>query len=279
MSRPRRPLVIAGVVFLALSATVAVFATQPGSPTATPDRQTTTTIPDSPGAATGSDWQRVFQDQFNGPTLDATHWSTCYQWSCTNAGNDELEWFVPEQVAVGKDGLMLSAQPQETNGKPYASGMISSYGKFTFTYGYVQIIAKMPNGAGMWPAFWTLPASGASLPEFDIMEKWLPNSIVHFVVHYGPTSELTTALELPSFADKFHAFAMDWEPHSIKWYVDGVLEATYVISLSSPEYLLATLSVAGFSPPNALVPFPQSLKIKSIEVWQHPGVGNLVTAP
>ena len=278
MTGRRTSLIAVVVAVLAISGTLIVFAVQPSTPSGQSGPHATTTLPDSPGGSSSSTWKMIFSDTFPGTSLNTAHWSTCYDWACTNAGNNELEWFTSTQVTVSNGLLTLSATPHETYGKPYVSGMISSYGKFAFTYGYAQIVAKMPNGLGMWPAFWTLPTSRDALPELDVMEKWLPNSNVHFVVHYGSGSnELTTAIELPSYADKFHTFGMDWEPGTIKWYVDGVLQATYAISITTEEYLLTTLSVAGFAPPNASVPFPQSLQVKSIKVWQHPGVGSATT--
>ena len=63
---------------------------------------------------------------------------------------------------------------------------------------------------------------------------------------------------------------MDWEPGSITWYVDGFLWAHFAVSIKQPEYLIADLAVDGKLPPNSAVRFPQSLVIRSIEVWQHP---------
>ena len=63
---------------------------------------------------------------------------------------------------------------------------------------------------------------------------------------------------------------MDWEPGSIRWYVDGFLVARLTVSITQPEYLIANLAVNGKLPPNSAVRFPQSLVIRSIKVWQHP---------
>ena len=63
---------------------------------------------------------------------------------------------------------------------------------------------------------------------------------------------------------------MDWEPGSITWYVDGFLGTRFAVSITQPEYLIADLAVNGKLPPNSAVRFPQSLVIRSIQVWQHP---------
>ena len=118
-----------------------------------------------PAAATSPDgpkgrWQLVFSDDFAGDTLNSANWSTCFHWGCTDLGNNELEWYQASQVTVRDSTVSLTVVPEQTNGKNYVSGMLSSYGKFSFLYGYAQIVAKLPIGKGLWSAFWMEPESG-----------------------------------------------------------------------------------------------------------------------
>jgi beta-glucanase (GH16 family) len=216
------------------------------------------------------DWRLAFADNFTGTTLDKAHWSTCYYWDCTNLGNNELEWYEPSQVTVHDGTVSLTAEPGLSHGKTYVSGMLSSYGKFSFEYGYAQIVAKLPVGQGMWSAFWTLPEAGGFPPEIDIMENAAEFDRVYLFVHYPPSNRDAADVVMPSFNTEFHTYGVDWEPGSISWYVDGVLAAHESVSISKPMYLLADLAVAGNPAPDAADRFPQSLEIKSIEVWQHP---------
>ena len=52
--------------------------------------------------------------------------------------------------------------------------------------------------------------------------------------------------------------------------MDGFLWARLAVSITQPEYLIADLAVNGKFAPNSSVQFPQSLVIRSIDVWQHP---------
>jgi beta-glucanase (GH16 family) len=239
-------------------------ATTTSAPSPTPHRAN---VPYGPGGT----WRLVFSDRFTGSTFDTADWSTCYHFGCTDEGNDELEWYRASQVTVDNGTVSLTVVPEQTNGKKYVSGMLSSYGKFSFLYGYAQIVAKLPVGRGLWSSFWTEPESGGWPPEIDILENWAQSDSVNLFVHFGAANHFVhSAVYLPTASSAFHTYGVDWEPGSISWYVDGFLWAHFAVSITQPEYLIADLAVDGKLPPNSAVPFPQSLVIRSIEVWQHP---------
>ena len=238
--------------------------TTTSAPSPTPRRAN---VPYGPGGA----WRLVFSDRFTGSTLDAADWSTCYHFGCTDRGNDELEWYRASQVTEHDNTASLTVAPEQINGKKYVSGMLSSYGKFSFLYGYAQIVAKLPIGRGLWSSFWTEPESGAWPPEIDIFENWAQADSVNLFVHFGAADHFDhSVVYLPTASSAFHTYGVDWEPGSITWYVDGFLWAHFAVSIKQPEYLIADLAVDGKLPPNSAVRFPQSLVIRSIEVWQHP---------
>ncbi len=241
--------------------------TTPTTSAATTTTTATTDRPDGPGGA----WALVFSDHFAGTNLDTSKWSTCYYWGCTNGGNNELEFYQASQVAVHDGTASLTVVPDQADGKGYVSGLLSSYGKFSFRYGYAQIVAKLPRGRGLWSAFWTEPESGAWPPEIDVMEDWAQLRTVSFYVHFGSANLSDSAnVYLPTASSAFHTYGVDWEPGSVSWYVDGFLVAQEAVSITQPEYLIADLAVWGRTPPNSTDQFPQSLVIRSIDVWQHP---------
>ena len=133
----------------------------------------------------------MFSDHFTGSTLDTANWSTCYYFGCTDRGNNELEWYQASQVTVHDGTVSLTVVPEQTDGKKYVSGMLSSYGKFSFRYGYAQIVAKLPVGQGLWSAFWIEPENGTWPPEVDILENWAQSHSVSLYVHYGAADTTT----------------------------------------------------------------------------------------
>jgi beta-glucanase (GH16 family) len=236
-----------------------------GAPTITTARAAD--LPDGPHGR----WQLVFSDHFTGSTLDTANWSICYYFGCTDRGNNELEWYEASQVTVHDNTVSLTVVPEQINGRQYVSGMLSSYGKFSYLYGYAQIVAKLPVGQGLWSSFWFEPANGTWPPEVDILENWAQSHSVSFYVHFGAANTYDTSnFYVPTASSAFHTYGVDWEPGSIAWYVDGFLVTRLAVSIAQPEYLIADLAVNGKLPPNSAVRFPQSLVIRSIKVWQHP---------
>src|SRR5438067_1291828 len=74
-----------------------------------------------PTASAPATTQPLFSDDFRGGQLDRSKWSTCYPWAqsggCTNSGNNELEWYLPQQVSVQNDMLRLQATKESTPGQ------------------------------------------------------------------------------------------------------------------------------------------------------------------
>ena len=227
-----------------------------------------------------SRWRAIFDDEFNGASLDTHKWTPCYHsGNCTNSGNDEQEWYVPNNASVSNGVLTLRAERRTytaADGKTYnyVSGLISSI-NFSFIYGYVEMRAKIAAGKGMWSALWLLPTNGSWPPEIDALEiLGRDPTALHMNYHYGANnSQSITTWRGPDFSAGWHTFALDWEPDAITWYVDGV-ERKQVTDASiitrEPMYLLANLAVgsswAGI--PDATTVFPSTYQIDYIKVWQ-----------
>ena len=231
--------------------------------------------------------QLIFADEFNGPGLDANRWNTCYPWDkdgCTNAGNHELEWYLPDEVLVENGALRLRARQNPVKGSdgnsyPYTSGMVSSHDKFSLTYGYIEMRAKMPEGQGLWPAFWLLPQTREWPPEIDVLEVLCNDpSTLYTTLHYktadnphlGNGHSTYTTIDL---SQDFHTYAVDWQKDLVVWYFDG-REVFRVMSNvpAQPMYLIANLAVGGDWPgsPDQDTLFPSYFEIDYIRAYTDP---------
>lgn len=228
----------------------------------------------------GSGWQLKFSDDFNGTSLNTKQWSPCFFWGnsegCTNGSAGDLQWFDPDEVLVQNGIVSLHAQRRRSNGKEYTSGMISSHDKFSFSYGYVEMRAKVPKGNGFWPTFWLLSQKKSWPPELDIAEFVGSNTKnVHMTIHYDEGGHKSSSGYWgggEDFSNDYHTYAVQWEPDKIIWYVDGVERRRYTGAgiPQSSMYVVATLALgaAWTVPPDSSTPLPNTFDIDYIKVWQ-----------
>lgn len=232
----------------------------------------------------------LLDEHFEGGRLDPAVWNTCHWWDdggCTITTNDELEWYLPGQVAVRDGALRLTAarRPVEgSDGRRYAyrSGMVTTgpatyqgRPKLAWTYGSVEARLRVPAGRGLWPALWLLPATSEARPEIDVLEV-LGHDPATVTMHLhpeapgarSPAAEHTLAEG--SFADGWHTVRLDWDPGLLVWSVDGreVWRVTGDAVPDEPMYLVANLAVGGNYPgaPDATTAFPAVYAVDHVRV-------------
>ena len=243
-------------------------------------------------------WNLIFHDEFSGNSLDKTKWNTCYfnykvDNGCTH-DQGELEFYQPGAVHVSNGTARLQADNHPytaSDGKTfqYTSGMITTGPAvddpkktlFSFTYGFMEMRAKVPAGKGFWPAFWAIPANLNWPPEIDVFEilgdqPHVVNLHFHYPARNGANGDSAGMWAGPDFTAGWHTYGVDWEPNSITWYVDGVARRTFTNKALIPSqamYLIANLAVGGSWPgaPNASTHFPATFEIDYVRVWQHSG--------
>lgn len=195
-------------------------------------------------------WQMIWNDEFDGSGTNVdTNGVNLDKWGYQNGtgaeygldgwGNNEQEYYSKDNLQVQNGLLTITAKKQNMNGKPYTSGRLWTSPTFSKQYGRFEARIKMPEGQGLWPAFWMMPKDSAygtwaSSGEIDIMEARgrLPQE-VSGTIHYGkpwPNNKSTGADYVfpagQSISNDFHTYAVEWEPGEIRWYVDDHLFQT-----------------------------------------------------
>jgi beta-glucanase (GH16 family) len=213
----------------------------------------------------------VFDSEFNGSSLDTSQWSTGWFGSGITqpVNSSEQECYDPAQVSVTNGELDLTAIAKtETCGgvtRPYASGIVTTDGLFSFTYGYMEARIWLPGSSEIadWPAFW---ADGQNWPadgEIDVLEGLSGKACAHFHNPAGGPGACASG----TFAGGWHTFAADWQPGSITYYYDGTeiwQDASGITS--APMYLIINLALySSFSPDSA----PATMRVDYVRVWQH----------
>ena len=176
---------------------------------------------------------------------DSTKWGYDIGKGDWGWGNNELEYYTNrrENSIVQGGVLKVTAMKEDYNGSGYTSARLITKNKFAFTYGKVEIRAKLPAGVGTWPATWMLGSDNATVGwpkcgEIDIMEH-LGRTLntIYGTLHYpgrsGGNADGSTTV-IANVTTDFHIYSMDWSAGAVKLYVDGVLFHTTVNSPGMP---------------------------------------------
>lgn len=224
----------------------------------------------------------VWSDEFNtNGAVDPTKWHHQTQLPAGGSWfNGEVQHYTNELansfVNNGALHIVAIRQPYTSQGftKQFTSARLNS--KFAFTYGRVDVRAKLPIQQGTWPAIWMLgkninedggffdanfgntswPACG----EIDIME--------HGITPSRPINYVQSALHTPSsfgntvnhggtlaanLGTDFHVYSMNWSPFQITFLLDGVAFYSYNPAVKTPsnwpfnldQYLLLNIAMGG----------------------------------
>lgn len=160
-------------------------------------------------------------------------------------GNNELEYYTSrsQNATVSGGTLKINLIKESYSGFNYTSARMTSQNKFSTKYGRIDIRAKLPSGAGTWPALWMLGDNIGSVGwptcgEIDIMEAIgnNPNVIygtLHYPGHYGGSADSSNTA-ISNISSQFHVYSLEWRADTIKFMVDSVVFKTFTNTSSTP---------------------------------------------
>ncbi|MEL6673723.1 MAG: family 16 glycosylhydrolase [Bacteroidota bacterium] len=236
----------------------------------------------------------IWSDEFDGNSLDTTNWNYNIGTGCPDLcgwGNAELQYYTSstDNVSVANGLLTITAKPDTIGGMMYTSARITTKNKRDFRYGRFEASIRLPETQGMWPAFWLLPTDNryGEWPrsgEIDVMEMLGHKPYeVHGTVHTGlPWTFKQNTYSLgnqESFANAFHEFAVEWDPDTMRWFVDGILYHSVSSDSLSPWqpfqedfHLILNIAVGGNWPgnPDSTTVFPQVMEVDYVRVYNQP---------
>lgn len=181
----------------------------------------------------------VWADEFNGSGApDSAKWGYDIGRGSDGWGNNEEQYYTSrtDNVIVEGGYLKITAKKESYQGANYTSTRMKTQGKFDFTYGKVEVRAKLPTGKGTWPAIWMLGSSITTIGwpacgEIDIMEHVGNNqgtvqSALHTPSSYGNTSNHGSQY-LADVSTAFHVYGLEWDSTQMIFTVDGVEHYRY----------------------------------------------------
>ncbi|NQV34909.1 MAG: glycoside hydrolase family 16 protein [Phycisphaeraceae bacterium] len=260
------------------------------------------------GTLQAADWIKVWSDEFNTEGLpDTSKWN--YEQGFVR--NQEAQYYTRarrENARVENGHLVIEARKESWPNPGYDAGASSrrwqrsrktadytsaslvTKQKATWTYGRIEVRAKLPQGRGVWPAIWMLgtnisdigwPACG----EIDIMEYvgYDPNTI-HANVHMkkynhsigtGKGSKIATSKPY----NQFHVYAVEWTAERMEFFFDDQKYFSFSNEHSGfdawpfdkPHYLILNLAIGGSWGGQKGIDasiFPQTFLIDYVRVYQ-----------
>lgn len=204
----------------------------------------------------------------------------------TLAGNKEKQLYVDREYAL-PDGKNFALDPfsvvsgalrieadrastafKRATGYSYVSGLITTENSFAQAYGYFEVRAQMPKGAGLWPAIWMVGKTHKQHLEIDIVEVLgqQPRKL------YCSGAGIHTWMTKVDSSDGFHLYAVEWSKKKVIWYVDDVPAA----ETPTPErfkvamYLIVNLAVGGSwgGDPDSKTVFPATMLVDYIRIYR-----------
>lgn len=274
-------------------------------------------------------WRLAWSDEFDGAAIDRGKWD--FDVDCWGGGNNERQCYTDKQrnAAIVDGKLVITARREKATGpafplaqrgdpakakaevsRGFTSARLVTRGKAAWTYGKIEVRAKLPQGQGTWPAIWMLPEDNhygtwAASGEIDILEAvnlgvrcdtcagGIENRILgtlHFGGQWPDNRHKGDETALPGPLDGFHIFGIVWEKGKIVWTVDGKPYAMRIASewsssgssdpaapFDRPFHLILNLAVGGGLAEDRGLKgvdesgYPKKMEIDWVRVWQCDG--------
>ena len=249
------------------------------------------------------DWFLTLNENFDGSSLNPEIWTPRMFW--TGYIPTELQRYTEKNVTV--EGGFLHIRSEKLHGylyddpklglptREYASGVLTTYDKWSQRYGYFEARMKIPSAPGLWPAFWTMPDRGRALGdkdkfknqrtntdvdgmEFDIMEHLSRLGPYRFNIAchwdgYGKEHKKigTGRIYVAPDKDGFITAGMLWEPGKVTWYYNGNPVGTWTSKRVSsvPEFIILITQMGGwegFDIDDSML--PAEFIVDYVRVWQ-----------
>ncbi|WP_299219099.1 glycoside hydrolase family 16 protein [uncultured Aquimarina sp.] len=187
----------------------------------------------------------VWADEFDASGAPSTtNWTYDIGTGDNGWGNGESQSYTNDSSnVIVEDGLLKITARAENGG--YTSARIKTQDLFSFTYGKVDVRAKLPTGGGTWPAIWMLGSNITEVGwpncgEIDIMEhvgnnQDVVSSALHFPGNNGGNA-IFEETNIAGASTDFHIYSVEWSSTEIIFSIDGTPYHTFPYSNNLPFY-------------------------------------------
>jgi len=208
----------------------------------------------------------VWADEFNYKGLpDSTKWG--YDVGGDGWGNNEAQFYTKadtNNAVVGNGFLSIMARKEKRENKEYTSARMVTKGKKDWSFGRVEIKAKLPKGRGTWPAGWMLGSNINTVGwpqcgEVDILEHvgYDPDTVVGSIhstsYNHIKGTQKTKRIFIKNPYTEFHEYACEWDTNKMVFSLDGMPYLTVMNEhktekewpFNNPMYILLNVAIGG----------------------------------
>ena len=204
----------------------------------------------------GHKWKLVWQDEFDGTELDRSKWGFRLDF-----WGKRMKTYTEEGVELDSNShikLHLLRKGDDFYSPYLQTGSLTfdhassdsgiwPFGpkekpKFMHRYGFYEVRCRQPKNPGWHAAFWLQAPGVGSHPdpryagvECDVMESYRLCSEGAIICGnlwdgYGADMKLTGGVMVPyvETPDRWHTYAVDWQPTGYDFYFDGALVAKFI---------------------------------------------------
>ena len=234
-------------------------------------------------------WKLIWSDEFN---IDGPYNSGVWTPEKGFVRNHEDQWYQGENAFCQNGCLVIEARREKKENPmytsmansndwrrnrkyiEYTSASLTTRRSFSFTYGRMEVRARIPTAGGAWPAIWLLgnDMEWPSCGEIDVMEYYRINGVPHILANACWGSDrryqaVWNSKRIPyahftdgdsKWAEKFHVWRMEWTPQTISIFLDDELLNEIPLSetvngtlgngrnpFHTPQYILLNLAIGG----------------------------------
>lgn len=214
-------------------------------------------------------WKMVFEDDFDGNSLDRTKWKFR---SDSGASCEERRggYWDAEELIVADGCLKIRTEYKNGAGGPgWYTAAVCTDGLFDHGYGYYEIRCILPKAEGLWASFWIqsnnmrIPgkdtAGGRNGAELDIFEapfyhsRGAEHNCIASSVHVDGEPPLLHSRRIGLFPadqpyDSFNTYGLEWNENEYIYYINRkeTCRTSFLKGTSRvPEYMILSVEVCG----------------------------------
>lgn len=223
-------------------------------------------------------WERVFFDDFDGSSLDAS------KWTARTTASDGLGMYQAANVSVSGGMLRLRVDSNTDSASVTTGKAGGGPSPFLFGYGWCEARIRLPlqtsgQMTGAWHAFWlwgdnATVSQGYGPQEMDFEMRGSFGTTIR-IGHVWQTvpSKLAEGIDyaFAPYDGEWHTYAYHWRGGQVDWYIDGALVLTYTTNLPAcPLQILFDAKVGGSfaGAPDGNTTYPFYMDVDWVGVWQ-----------